>query len=158
LIETASGSMIAPEQGIGFKGGEMTAYSGAPMGGNRQVGFRDALALALANYATVVGRSSRGAFWWFVAFLMIGNVATAILDAIASSILGFGLFNALFSILTFVPTLTVAARRLHDIDRTGWWLLLGLIPLVGFVVLLFWFCRPGDRYPNRFGPDTEAGR
>ena len=56
-----------------------------------------------------------------------------------------------FNLAVLLPNLSVGARRLHDTDRSGWWLLLGLIPIVGTIVLIIWFCQRGDDHPNRFG-------
>ena len=51
----------------------------------------------------------------------------------------------------FLPTLAVTVRRLHDIDRSGWWYLLSLIPIIGILVLLYWYIQPGTEGPNQFG-------
>jgi uncharacterized membrane protein YhaH (DUF805 family) len=61
--------------------------------------------------------------------------------------------NPLFSLATLLPGLAVAVRRLHDLDSSGWWILLFLIPLVGAIILIVWFCTKGTDGPNRFGPD-----
>ena len=57
-----------------------------------------------------------------------------------------------------VPGLAVSVRRLHDLDRSGWWLLLGFVPVIGPVVLLVWCCSRGMEGPNQFGPDPDSGR
>jgi uncharacterized membrane protein YhaH (DUF805 family) len=65
----------------------------------------------------------------------------------------------LYSIVIFgtlLPHLAVSVRRLHDVNRTGWWYLLGFVPLLGAIVLLVWFCTDGTRGPNRFGADPKA--
>jgi uncharacterized membrane protein YhaH (DUF805 family) len=66
------------------------------------------------------------------------------------------LITSLFHLAVFLPSLALAVRRLHDLDRTGWWLLLALIPLIGEIILLIWFCTRGTVGPNRFGPDRLA--
>lgn len=65
--------------------------------------------------------------------------------------------SCLWSLFMFIPALAVAIRRLHDTDRSGWWLFIGMIPLIGFIVLLVFWCSEGTRGPNRFGPDPKGG-
>jgi uncharacterized membrane protein YhaH (DUF805 family) len=85
--------------------------------------------------------------------------------AIIAPLLGFDAFaeNAgqplsfLASLILLLPLVAVGIRRLHDIDRTGWWLLLGLVPVIGFLVLLYFYVQKGDAGSNRFGePDRFA--
>jgi uncharacterized membrane protein YhaH (DUF805 family) len=64
--------------------------------------------------------------------------------------------SAIFGLAILLPTLAVGARRLHDIDRTAWWLLLSLLPLIGTLVLLFFYVQPGTPGDNRFGPPAPA--
>jgi uncharacterized membrane protein YhaH (DUF805 family) len=82
-------------------------------------------------------------------FVVIGAIVTAMIDLM----IGMRLTNSLFGLATILPGIAVAARRLHDVDRSGWWLLLNFIPLIGWIVLLVWFCTRGTEGPNRFGPD-----
>ena len=82
-------------------------------------------------------------------FSVIGVLVTAIIDRA----LGITVAYPLFGLATLLPGLAVAVRRLHDIDRTGWWILLALIPLVGAIVLIIWYCTKGTDGPNRFGPN-----
>ena len=67
--------------------------------------------------------------------------------------LGIQVTNGLFGLVTFIPTVSVAIRRLHDSDRTGWWYLLIFVPLIGWIILLIWYVTKGTDGPNRFGPD-----
>jgi uncharacterized membrane protein YhaH (DUF805 family) len=71
-------------------------------------------------------------------------------------VLGVYLISSLFGLAVFLPGLAVAIRRLHDLDRTGWWILLSLIPIVGWIILIIWDCTKGTNGPNRFGPDPLA--
>jgi uncharacterized membrane protein YhaH (DUF805 family) len=84
-----------------------------------------------------------------VLFSVIGVLVTAIIDRALRITVAYPLFG----LATFLPGLAVAVRRLHDIDRTGWWILLALIPLVGAIVLIIWYCTKGTDGPNRFGPN-----
>lgn len=103
----------------------------------------------MRNYVGFEGRARRSEFWLFVLAVFIMQAIAGILDAV----IGMGLFVALVGIVHFVPSLAVAARRLHDTDRSGWWLLIGLIPLIGIIVLLVFYCLEGTKGPNRFGSE-----
>lgn len=111
-----------------------------------------AIRTGLRKYAVFAGRAPRSEFWWWVLAYFAGSTVAAIFDAAAFG-RGDALFTGLFALAMLLPTLAVAARRLHDIDKSGWWQLLWLIPLVGQAILLFWWIRKGDAGPNRFGPD-----
>ncbi|MEM8551555.1 MAG: DUF805 domain-containing protein [Pseudomonadota bacterium] len=120
----------------------------------------EAVARVLSNYAQFSGRAGRAEFWWWALALFIVSIIAQVLDGVAMSpLFGFGLFgmNAgqplsfILGIAVIVPNLAVSARRLHDTNRSGWWLLIGLIPVAGILVLLFFFLMPGDNAPNNFG-------
>lgn len=104
------------------------------------------------KYATFDGRAGRAEYWWFVLFILIGNLVTNGLDSIlfGSSI---GILAPIWGLAMIVPSIAVGVRRLHDLDKSGWWLLLVLIPLIGSLVLLFWFIGKGTQGTNQFGPD-----
>lgn len=115
--------------------------------------FGQAIKSGFSNYVTFSGRACRSEYWLWVLFVVIGGLATAILDA---AIFGYNPgaspFNGVFGLVTFLPGLAVAARRLHDTDRTAWWLLLVLTG-IGVILLIVWFCFKGTPGPNRFGRD-----
>jgi uncharacterized membrane protein YhaH (DUF805 family) len=102
--------------------------------------FGDAIQTCLRKYADFTGTAKRSEYWWFVLFLVIGS---AILGVISNKL------SLVFTLLTLLPSLAVAARRLHDIDRSGWWQLVGLIPLVGWLIMIYWLVQPSQ--PNRYG-------
>jgi uncharacterized membrane protein YhaH (DUF805 family) len=104
--------------------------------------FEDSIRVCFAKYATFSGRASRSELWWFVLFLVLVSAACSIVS---------DKLSAVFSIATLVPALAVTTRRLHDVDKSGWMQLIGLIPIVGFIVVIVWLCQEG-REPNRFGP------
>ena len=85
-------------------------------------------------------------------FTILGSIVTGIIDAI----LGISVIEGLFGLATLLPSIAVAVRRLHDLDRSGWWILIGLIPLIGWIILIVWYCSRGTVGPNRFGPDPLA--
>jgi uncharacterized membrane protein YhaH (DUF805 family) len=111
--------------------------------------FVQAISSGFSNYVKFSDRAIRSEYWYWVLFSVIGVLITAIIDGA----LGITVAYPLFGLATFLPSLAVAVRRLHDIDRTSWWILLVLIPLVGAIVLIIWHCTKGTAGPNRFGPD-----
>lgn len=121
---------------------------------HRAVGFQEAIQLFIKNFVNFEGRSSRGAFWWAYLAIVIGSIVASVIDGI----IGIPLVGGLFSLAVIIPNIASGIRRLHDIDKSGTWLFIGLIPLVGAIILIIWFAQAGQRAANRFGPDVEAGR
>ncbi|MBX9594582.1 MAG: DUF805 domain-containing protein [Roseomonas sp.] len=115
--------------------------------------FPDAVASAFRNYATFAGRARRSEFWFFVLFTMLAQVIAGIIDDAATG----GILGAVLTVVLLIPSIAVTARRLHDDGRSGWWQLLFLLPLIGWIILLVWYCQHGETGPNRFGPDPRAG-
>ena len=102
----------------------------------------------LENYANFHGRAQRSEFWWFALFAF---VVSAVLGTLGD------ILPALFALAILLPGIGVAVRRLHDVDRSGWWYLLVLIPVLGSLILIFaFFIHRGTRGENRFGPDPAA--
>ena len=102
--------------------------------------FGDSISTCFSKYAAFDGRASRSEFWWWFLFTFLVSMATGIVSQALS---------ALFSLAVLLPSLAVGARRLHDTDRSGWFLLLWLIPLIGWIVLVVWAIQEGKE-PNRF--------
>ena len=140
--------------------------------------FWQAVASGFSNYVKFSGRAVRSEYWYWVLFDSTVSVAAILLD-VAIVKHRHGPLESVWHLVTFLPGLAVAVRRLHDIDRSGWWLALPLI-VVGifsamlllfavrnvalpimmvfiaiciFVVLIYWFCQPGTLGPNRYGAD-----
>lgn len=106
----------------------------------------------LKNYVGFSGRARRAEYWQFTLFNIIALVAFFLIDlAIHSPIL-----YALYALAVLLPSLAVAVRRLHDTDRSGWWLLLGVIPLIGGIVLLVFMCLEGTQGNNKYGANPKA--
>jgi uncharacterized membrane protein YhaH (DUF805 family) len=114
--------------------------------------FGEAIASGFSNYVNFSGRAIRSEYWYWVLFVILAEIVTSIIDYV----IGAKITTGLFGLATFLPSLAVAIRRLHDIDRTGWWIFLVLIPLIGAIVLIVWYCTKGTEGPNRFGPDPLA--
>ncbi|MEM8561326.1 MAG: DUF805 domain-containing protein [Pseudomonadota bacterium] len=123
------------------------------------MGLRAAIRSVLRQYATFSGRASRGEYWWWFFALILLMLMLRLLDGVViAPTLGFQAFakeagaplSMLATLLLFLPNLAVCVRRLHDIDKSGWWILLGFIPLLGGLVLLYFLIQPGDERTNRF--------
>jgi len=122
--------------------------------------------MPLRRYVDFEGRSRRKEYWMFNLFTTLLVISLfilfAILGAMASSSVGYSPLAGLLGFVMlavllglFIPSLAVQVRRFHDQDKTGWFILLGLIPLVGGFVLLAFNCLDGSHGPNRFGPDPK---
>ncbi len=119
--------------------------------------------VVLERFAKFDGRAGRAEFWWFALANLVAYFALLILMGIGFAIatgLGVVLLLAVIAywLAVIVPAIAVAIRRLHDTDKSGWWLLIGLIPFGG-LVLLFFYIQEGTTGPNQFGagPEPAAG-
>ena len=115
------------------------------------MGFGQAISSGFSNYVNFDGRASRSEFWYWTLFAILVAIVTQIID----TIIGIPATNIIASLGLLLLGLAVAARRLHDIDRTALWLLL-LLTGIGGILLLIWDCFKGTAGPNRFGPDPLA--
>lgn len=125
------------------------------------MGFGQAIATCLRKYVTFSGRATRPEYWYFFLFVLLVGIAMVTVDIAVfgtvetdkgiSGEAEFAPFSGLWSLLMLLPGLAAFFRRLHDTDRSAWWILIGLIPLVGFVVLLVFLCSRGTPGPNRYG-------
>jgi uncharacterized membrane protein YhaH (DUF805 family) len=111
----------------------------------------DAYMRALNRYADFSGRTSVGGFWRFVLVNFLVGIA---LGALAQISWIFVVLYGIYVIALLIPSLAIAVRRLHDTGRSGWLLLLGLIPIVGFIILIVFYVQPSDG-PNEYGPGPE---
>lgn len=110
------------------------------------------------QYADFSGRARRKEYWMFVLFNFIAAMAFGIVDGVlglANEVIGLGVLGGLYSLAAFIPSLAVSVRRLHDIGKSGWYYLLGLIPLLGAIVLLVWFCTEGEYGANKWGENPK---
>lgn len=106
--------------------------------------FGESIRICFSKYADFNGRASRSEFWWWALFTVL---ASATLSIISEPLSG------LFSLGTALPSLAVGARRLHDTDRSGWFQLIWLIPIIGWIILIVFFAQEGKE-PNRFSSAT----
>jgi uncharacterized membrane protein YhaH (DUF805 family) len=109
--------------------------------------FQEAIKLCFQKYADFSGRAKRPEFWWFVLFTFL---ASLILGVVSSMLSG------LFSLAVIVPSLAVGARRLHDIGRSGWWQLIWLVPVIGWIILIYWCVQESNPTPNAFDETITA--
>lgn len=107
----------------------------------------------LSKYAVFSGRARRMEYWMFVLFNFIAFVILGVLDALIGTA---GVLGGLYALAVLVPSLAVGVRRLHDTERTGWWLLIGLVPVVGVIVLLIFMLLEGTSGDNQYGVDPKA--
>jgi uncharacterized membrane protein YhaH (DUF805 family) len=129
--------------------------------------FVDAIKSVFSKYATFSGRARRSEFWYWVLFnLLVG----AVLGVFTSATGGFeidpvsgmpsygatGVISNVVSLALLIPSIAVTVRRLHDTDRSGFWWFIGLVPFVGWIVLLVFCALEGTRGSNRFGADPKA--
>lgn len=108
--------------------------------------FTEAIKHVFKNYVTFTGRACRSEYWYFVLFSV---VVSLILTRTPRAI------SYIYSAAVFLPSLAVTVRRLHDIGKSGWFWLLSIIPVVGPIILIVWFCRDSDPGPNEYGPNPK---
>jgi uncharacterized membrane protein YhaH (DUF805 family) len=112
----------------------------------------------LKKYAVFRGRAGRPEYWYFTLIYFLASIVLVVLDAIAGTFAagsGVGLLSGIFSVALALPVLAVTVRRLHDTGRSGWWLLIVLVPLIGAIVLVVFTLQAGTEGANRFGPGPE---
>jgi uncharacterized membrane protein YhaH (DUF805 family) len=114
------------------------------------MGFGEAIATCFHKYVDFGGRAMRPEYWYWVLFTVLVSLIAEIFDLHVLNIHP-KLISVVTSLVLLLPGLAVSVRRLHDIDRTGWWLWISLVPLVGAIVLFVFFCFRGTPGPNRFG-------
>jgi uncharacterized membrane protein YhaH (DUF805 family) len=115
----------------------------------------------LRHYADFSGRARRKEFWYFSLVSFIVNLVVVGIDVVIVEPLGMtfendvGPLTFLYQLAVLVPSLAVSVRRIQDLDRTGWWLALILVPFIGWLVLLAFFVTKGTTSPNHYGPDPK---
>jgi uncharacterized membrane protein YhaH (DUF805 family) len=136
------------------------------------VSFMESIRTCLSKYVTFSGRAQRSEFWWWILAIFGANWILAFLDsALFGTVTTYGapgqvgfdaststpVFSGIFGLLTFLPSISVAVRRLHDTNRSGWWWWIILIPLIGWVILVVWYATRGTEGANDFGADPLGG-
>jgi uncharacterized membrane protein YhaH (DUF805 family) len=114
----------------------------------------------LKKYAVFSGRARRKEYWMFVLFNIIIILVLALIDYLTGTFsprAGVGLLGGLYSLAVLIPSIAVTVRRLHDTGRTGWWILIGLIPVIGNIVLLIFMVLDSEPGANEYGPNPKEG-
>jgi uncharacterized membrane protein YhaH (DUF805 family) len=112
----------------------------------------------LRQYVGFTGRARRSEYWWFALFGLIVSIVADLIDAMLGTMSdsNVGVFGAIVGLALLLPSIAVAIRRLHDTSRTGWWILIGLIPIVGWIILIVFYVQ--DSHPdNEYGSSPKAG-
>ena len=107
----------------------------------------------LKKYAVFNGRARRKEYWMFILFYFIIAVVLSIIEAFVGIV---GVLSGLYGLAMLIPGIAVGVRRLHDTNRSGWWLLIGLVPLIGAIVLLVFFVQDSQAGENQHGPNPKA--
>jgi len=113
----------------------------------------------LKKYAVFDGRARRKEYWYFFLISTVISIFLALIDSFTGTIseeAGLGLLSGIYALAVLIPGLSVTVRRLHDANRSGWWILIGLIPVIGGIALLVFMVldsTPGD---NQYGPNPKA--
>ena len=116
--------------------------------------FTEAVGSGFRKYVVFNGRSSRSAYWWWYLFVIIGAVVFAVVDGIIGT---YPLLYLLWVLAVIFPQFAVSIRRLHDIDKSGWWILFGLVPLIGGIMLLIWAVSRGTEGTRSSTPPSRTG-
>lgn len=114
----------------------------------------------LKRYAVFDGRARRKEYWYFVLFNTIIYVVLTVIDVLTGSYsqeAGMGLLGGVYTLAILLPSIAVAVRRLHDTGRSGWWLLIALVPLIGAIVLLVFTVQDSNPGQNEFGANPKEG-
>lgn len=123
--------------------------------------FGTAVSTVFSKYVGFQGRARRSEYWWWILFSILVGIVCGILDSfvdppVAGQMFHTGYIADLAQLALFLPSLAVAIRRLHDTDRSGWWYLLVFAIIIGWIILIIWFCQKGTAGSNKYGPDPTT--
>ena len=126
-----------------------------PTGVRPQLGFVDAVKICLTEkYCDFNGRARRSEYWWFCLCNFVLSYVVNLIGGLISPTVGMVL-TCIVTLGLLLPGLGVCVRRLHDIGKSGWLVLLALIPLLGAIILIVWYCKDSDRGSNAYGPSPK---
>lgn len=112
----------------------------------------------LKKYAVFNGRARRAEYWYFMLFNFLISIFLVTIDFVGGSFnteTGVGLLSGIYSLAVLIPGISVTVRRLHDADRSGWWLLIPLIPIIGGIVLFIFMIQDSTPGDNQYGPNPK---
>jgi uncharacterized membrane protein YhaH (DUF805 family) len=113
----------------------------------------------LKKYAVFSGRARRKEYWYFCLFNILACILLIVIDHLIGTFslrTGIGLLEGLYSLAVLLPAIGVTVRRLHDRNRSGWWIFVGLVPLIGAIVLLVFMVQDSQPGENQYGPNPKA--
>ncbi len=116
----------------------------------KYVGFGEAVKLFFSNYVNFSARSTRSEYWYVCLFSLLISIPIAVID----SAIGVNVLSILWTLATLIPGIAISIRRMHDIGRSGWWLLINLIPIVGAIIFLVFTCKASDG-SNQYGEPAK---
>ena len=111
--------------------------------------FGQAVSSCFSNYVTLSGRASRSEYWYWCLFLLVGSLCALIVDGFILGNMETQPISLIFTLATFLPGLAVSVRRLHDVNRSGWWLLI-MLTGIGILLLLYWAVQPSIEKENEY--------
>ena len=112
---------------------------------------------ALQKYLVFEGRARRKEYWFFTLFNTLITIGFVIIDVVSGlGEDGIGILTTLYCLAIILPSIAVSVRRLHDTGRSGWWLLISWVPLIGGIVLLIFYVQDSDPGPNAYGANPKA--
>ena len=112
---------------------------------------------ALKKYADFSGRARRKEYWFFILFNIIISIVLSVIDVtLGLGAGGIGILSGIYSLAVLIPSIAVGVRRLHDINKTGWWVLIVFVPFIGVIVLLVFALMAGTHGDYNYGPDPKA--
>jgi uncharacterized membrane protein YhaH (DUF805 family) len=114
--------------------------------------MQEAVRSVLSQYANFSGRARRSEYWFFYLAIVIVSVVASILDLI----IGMQILGWIVAAATIVPSISASARRLHDTGRSGWWQLIGIIPVIGWILLIVWLATDSNPGDNQYGPNPKG--
>ena len=118
--------------------------------------FQTSIKTCFNKYSDFSGRALRSEFWWFVLFSLLGGIVTTIIDVmiLGYSIESYGPINLIFTVALILPGIAFTARRLHDVNRSGWWQLIELT-IIGILLIIIWNATEGEKKKNIYGPPIK---
>lgn len=112
---------------------------------------------AWKNYVNFQGRARRQAFWMFILFNIIAMIILGFVERLTGLCGdGYGLLSGLYSLAVLLPSIALSVRRLHDTGRSGWWIFLGFIPLIGTIILIVFYAQDSQAGSNSYGPNPKG--
>ena len=115
--------------------------------------FVEAIKSVFSQYVGFSGRARRSEYWYFVLF---EAVISSVLSGLGQKVAAFSVIGGIFALAVLLPGLAVCIRRLHDIGKSGWWILLSLIPVVGGIILIVFACKDSEPGDNQYGPNPKG--